>query len=45
MKSDQKWPLVIFSIGVFMAALDNGIITSALTTIIYSFDISTTWGA
>lgn len=45
MKKDMKWSLIIFSIGVFMAALDNGIITSSLTTLIHSFGISATWGA
>lgn len=45
MQSRQKWPIILFSIGVFMAALDNGIITAALTTLIHSFNISTSWGA
>lgn len=45
MDRTQKWAIVLFSIGVFMAALDNGIITSALTTIIYSFKVTTNWGA
>ncbi|MCJ8013033.1 MFS transporter [Paenibacillus sp. KQZ6P-2] len=41
----MKVSLLIFAIGVFMAALDNGIITSSLTTLIYSFGVSPTWGA
>lgn len=45
MDRTQKWAITLFSIGVFMAALDNGIITSALTTIIYSFKVTTNWGA
>jgi EmrB/QacA subfamily drug resistance transporter len=44
-KSSQTWALVLFSIGVFMAALDNGIISAALTTINGSFDVSANWGA
>lgn len=35
----------ILLIGVFMAALDNGIISAALTTINSSFDVSATSGA
>lgn len=45
MSRDMKWSVTLFSIGIFMAALDNGIITSALTTLIQSFGVSTTWGA
>jgi len=45
MKNDIKWSLILFSVGVFMAALDNGIITSSLTTLISSFAVSQTWGA
>jgi len=41
----MKVSLLIFAIGVFMAALDNGIVTSSLTTLIYSFGVSPTWGA
>ncbi|MGM0240643.1 MFS transporter [Enterococcus sp. AZ103] len=43
----KTFALVIFILGVFMSALDNGIISSALTTIEYSFNISAvqgTWG-
>ena len=39
------WALLLFSVGVFMAALDNGIISSALTTINRHFDVSDNWGA
>lgn len=42
---NQAWALVLFSIGVFMAALDNGIISAALTTLIYDFGVSPNWGA
>jgi len=35
----------LFCIGVLMAALDNGIISAALTTINSSFDVSANWGA
>lgn len=45
MNRDMKWSVALFSIGIFMAALDNGIITSSLTTLIQSFGVSTTWGA
>ncbi len=45
MHKNQKWALILFSVGVFMAALDNGIISAALTTLIYSFDVSPTWGS
>ncbi|MHC5374208.1 MFS transporter [Enterococcus sp. LJL120] len=43
----STFALIIFIVGVFMSALDNGIISSALTTITYSFNISEvqgTWG-
>lgn len=43
----KTFALVIFILGVFMSALDNGIISSALTTIEYSFKINSvqgTWG-
>jgi len=43
--SSQKWAIALFTIGVFMAGLDNGIISSALTTIYNSFGVSPTWGA
>lgn len=41
----QKWPITLFTIGVFMAGLDNGIISTALTTINDSFGVSPSWGA
>lgn len=44
-KQSQKWPLILFTLGVFMAGLDNGIISAALTTIYNSFGVSPTWGA
>lgn len=37
--------MLLFSIGIFMAQLDNGIISSALTTINRYFDVSDNWGA
>lgn len=43
--SSSSWALPLFCIGVFMAALDNGIISAALTTINKSFDVSANWGA
>lgn len=43
--SSQTWAIALFSIGVFMAALDNGIISAALTTINRSFDVNANWGA
>jgi len=43
--SSQKWPILLFTIGVFMAGLDNGIISTALTTINESFGVSPAWGA
>lgn len=45
MKQAMFWPLLIFSIGVFMAGLDNGIISAALTTLIDAFDVTPTWGS
>ncbi|MEC1588933.1 MFS transporter [Bacillus sonorensis] len=42
---NQKWAIFLFTIGVFMAALDNGIISAALTTINKSFQVSPSWGA
>lgn len=44
-EQSQKWPLILFTIGVFMAGLDNGIISAALTTIYTSFGVSPAWGA
>lgn len=41
----QNWPIILFTLGVFMAGLDNGIISTALTTIYESFDVSPSWGA
>ncbi|MER1989845.1 MAG: hypothetical protein ABS884_09010, partial [Solibacillus isronensis] len=32
-KTSQTWVLTLFALGVFMAALDNGIISAALITI------------
>lgn len=43
--SGGSWALTLFCIGVLMAALDNGIISAALTTINSSFDVSANWGA
>lgn len=45
MERQLRGALLIFAIGVFMAALDNGIITASLTTLIYAFDVSATWGS
>lgn len=39
-QKSQKWAISLFTIGVFMAALDNGIISAALTTINESFSVS-----
>lgn len=39
------WALLLFSIGVFMAQLDNGIISSALTTINRHYEVTDNWGA
>lgn len=39
----QRWAISLFTIGVFMAALDNGIISAALTTINESFSVSPSW--
>ncbi len=41
----QGIALTIFAIGVFMGGLDNGIMSSALTTLIHSFKVSASWGA
>lgn len=46
-KKNSTFALIIFIIGVFMSALDNGIISSALSTINYSFhvnEVQGTWG-
>src|SRR5690606_20903078 len=43
--SNATWTLTLFCIGVLMSALDNGIISAALTTINSSFDVSANWGA
>lgn len=40
----QKWAIILFTVGVFMAGLDNGIISTALTTISNSFEVSPSWG-
>lgn len=44
-QKSQKWAISLFTIGVFMAALDNGIISAALTTINESFAVSPSWGS
>ncbi|WP_051681438.1 MFS transporter [Virgibacillus alimentarius] len=44
-RTSQKWPVALFTIGVFMAGLDNGIISTALTTINDTFGVSPAWGA
>lgn len=43
--SSPTWAITLFCIGVLMAALDNGIISAALTTINSSFDVPANWGA
>lgn len=43
--SSATWAITLFCMGVFMAALDNGIISAALTTINGSFGVSANWGA
>lgn len=44
-RSSHFWALLLFSVGVFMAQLDNGIISSALTTINRHYDVTDNWGA
>lgn len=44
-QKSQKWAISLFTIGVFMAALDNGIISATLTTINESFAVSPSWGS
>lgn len=44
-EKNQTLALILFSIGIFMAQLDNGIISAALTTINDSFGVSANWGA
>ncbi|MDQ0089479.1 EmrB/QacA subfamily drug resistance transporter [Paenibacillus anaericanus] len=44
-KHSSNWAITLFTIGVFMAALDNGIISAALTTINDSFGVSASWGS
>ncbi|GAB3048454.1 MFS transporter [Virgibacillus ainsalahensis] len=43
-QNSQKWAIILFTIGVFMAGLDNGIISTALTTINDSFNVPPSWG-
>lgn len=43
--NSATWAITLFCIGVLMAALDNGIISAALTTINSSFDVSANWGS
>ncbi|MDG3062119.1 MFS transporter [Lacticaseibacillus casei] len=43
-KKNSVFALSIFIIGVFMSALDNGIISSALSTINYSFHVNEVQG-
>ncbi|MFD1851964.1 MFS transporter [Oceanobacillus bengalensis] len=43
--ASPKWAITLFTMGVFMAGLDNGIISTALTTISDSFHVSAAWGA
>lgn len=42
---NKTWAIILFAIGVFMAALDNGIISAAFTTINYEFGVNADWGA
>lgn len=44
-KKEIDLGFIILLVGVFMAALDNGIISAALTTINASFDVSATSGS
>lgn len=44
-QSSIKMVITLFSIGVFMGGLDNGIMSSALTSIVNGFGVSATWGA
>src|SRR5699024_4405273 len=44
-QATQKWAFLLFTIGVFMAGLDNGIISTAMTTINESFKVPPSWGA
>src|SRR5690625_6693651 len=44
-KNKKDLGFIILLIGVFMAALDNGIISAALTTINSSFNVSATSGS
>lgn len=44
-RKSQFWAMLLFSIGVFMAQLDNGIISSALTTINRYYGVTDNWGA
>lgn len=43
-KENKNFALVLFILGVFITALDNGIISSALSTINYSFNVSEVHG-
>ncbi|HEY4601802.1 MAG TPA: MFS transporter [Cerasibacillus sp.] len=43
--TSQTWAITLFTIAVFMSGLDNGIISTALTTISDSFHVSPSWGA
>ena len=45
LQQQNKWVLPLFMIGVFMAALDNGIISAALTTINDAYGVNPNWGA
>ncbi len=45
LQQQNKWVLPLFMIGVFMAALDNGIISAALTTINDAYSVDPNWGA
>lgn len=42
--ASSKWAITLFTIGVFMAGLDNGIISTALTTINEAFHVTPSWG-
>jgi multidrug resistance protein len=45
MDKKSNLALLTMAIGVFMGALDNGIVTSSLTTLFRSFHVSPSWGA
>ncbi|MFS1516597.1 MFS transporter [Bacillus sp. SCS-151] len=43
-KNERKIAMTLFLIGIFMGALDHGIVGPALSSIVFTYNIDTSWG-